>query len=87
MRKKTNPRRQPATMADVQRAKDTAMAEAVGYAMAIFFTVLCDKEHADVEIMRRVWDEVNDLSDSVAKGYVSVTDLKNTLKREYDIEI
>ena len=34
-----------------------------------------------------VWDEVNDLSDSIARGYVSVSDLRDVLKREYDIEI
>lgn len=85
--KKVNPRRKPATQADVERAKTDAQAEAINIAMAIFFTVLCDKEHADKEIMRRVWDEVNDLSDSISKGYVSVSDLRDVLKREYDIEI
>lgn len=85
--KKVNPRRKPATQADVERAKTDAQAEAINIAMAIFFTVLCDKEHADKEIMRRVWDEVNDLSDSISKGYVNVSDLRDVLKREYDIEI
>lgn len=85
--KKVNPRRKPATQADVERAKTEAQAEAINISMAIFFTVLCDKEHADKEIMRRVWDEVNDLSDSIARGYVSVSDLRDVLKREYDIEI
>jgi hypothetical protein len=87
MGKRINPRRRPATQADVERAKTDAQAEAINIAMAIFFTVLCDKEHADKDIMRRVWDEVNDLSDSISKGYVSVADLRDVLKREYDIEI
>ena len=85
--KKINPRRRPATEADVERAKKAAFTEAVNYAMAIFFTVLCDKEHADREIMQRVWSEVNDLSDSVIKGYVSVSDLRRTLNEEYNILI
>lgn len=87
MKGKVNPRRRPATGADVERAKKAAFTEAVDYAMAIFFTVLCDKEQADKEIMQRVWGEVNDLADSVAKGYVSVADLRRTLNDEYDILI
>lgn len=87
MKKKVNPRRRPATEADVERAKKDALEEAVVYVMAIFFTVLCDKEQADKEIMQRVWNEVNELSDSVTKGYVSISDLRRTLNEEYDIVI
>lgn len=83
--KKVNPKRRPATMADVEKAKREATNFGIDTAMAIMFTVLCDKEHADAEIMKRVWGEVNDLSDSIAKGYVNVSDLKDTLKREYGI--
>ena len=53
--------------------------------MVIFFTVLLDKEHADIEILNRVWNEVNSLSDSVKQKYVSLSDLKSVLKDEYDI--
>lgn len=40
MSRKINPRRRPATMADVQRAKDTATADACRVTLAIFFTAL-----------------------------------------------
>jgi len=83
--KKVNPRRRPATEADVKRAKQSAQEKAVNIAWAIFFTVLRDKENADAEILRRVWDEVNDLSDSVSQGYVSVSDLMRTLAEEAGI--
>jgi hypothetical protein len=83
--RKVNPRKRPATQVDVERAKREAQDEAVRYAFAIFFTVLWDKELADMEAMQRVWSEVNDLSDSVASGYVSVSDLLNTLKEEYGV--
>lgn len=85
--KKTNPRRRPVNAADIERAKTEATNFGITSAMAIFFTVLCDKEEADVEVMRRIWGEVKDLSDSVTKGYVTISDLKHTLKKEYDIEI
>lgn len=84
--KRTNPRRLPATQADVDRAKDAGMKEATGYAMAIMLTVLVDKFDG-ADYIADVWREVNDLSDSVVKGYVTVADLRNTLKREYEIEI
>lgn len=83
--KKVNPRRRPATAADVKRAKDEAIKEAVVYAWAIVFTVLLDKENATPEILQRVWNEVNYLSDSVSDGRVSVPDLINVLRKEYGV--
>ena len=38
MTRKTNPRRRPATMADVERAKQEAQAEAISYAMRRYCT-------------------------------------------------
>lgn len=87
IKKKINPRRRPATQADVERARDSAVKEAVKCSMAIFFTVLLDKEGADVDILKRVWREVNDLSESVKEGYVSLDDLRRVLKDEYDVEL
>ena len=49
MPKRINPRRIPATQADVQRAKDTATADACRVTLAIFFTALLDKEGMDAE--------------------------------------
>ena len=82
---KQNPRNRPVNMADLERVKKKAFQEATDYAMAIFLTVLLDKEGADKEIIQRVWGEVNELCDSIIKGYVSVADLRQTLKDEYDI--
>lgn len=86
-RKKVNPRRRPATQADVERARDKAVEKAVHLCMTVFFTVLLDKEQADKEILHRVWDEVNDLSDSINQGYVTEADLNRVLREEYDIYI
>jgi len=86
-KKKVNPRRRPATQADVDRARDEAVKETVRFCMVIFFTVLLDKEQADKEILNRVWNEVNSLSDSVNQKYVSLADLKTVLVEEYDIHL
>ena len=87
MKRKVNPRRRPATEADVRKAKDAAVSVAIDAAWAIFFTVLRDKEGMENNQLRRIWDCVNDLSDSIARGYVSVKDLMTTLKEEAGLAI
>ena len=81
MKKKVNPRRRPATQADCQRAKQKGQEEAVKLAWSILFTVLRDKEGYDLEGLQRVWKEVDDLSDSIAKGYCTVRGLRDCLKQ------
>nr|DAG71819.1 MAG TPA: hypothetical protein [Caudoviricetes sp.] len=87
MPKRINPRRRPATQADVQRAKDTATADACRVTLAIFFTALLDKEGMDAEQLQRIWREVEALSESVRDGYVSAPDLIRVLREEYEINI
>ena len=84
---KVNPRRRPATMADVNRAVEQATNDALTASAAIFLTVLCDKESADAEIIQRVWQEMQELSQSIIDGYVSVSDLRDTLRKEYNINV
>jgi hypothetical protein len=53
---------------------------------AVFFTALRDKEGYGYTRLRRVWDEVNYISDSIDKGYVKLDDLVNELA-EYGITL
>lgn len=84
-KKKVNPNRRPATAADVEKAKRQAQSFAIDTAWAIFFTAMRDKEGWGVKRLRRLWDEVNELADSISKGYVSVEDLKKALEEEAGI--
>lgn len=84
---KVNPRKKPATAADVERARKQAQHEACKLAWTILFTVLADKEGYTVEQMQKVWREVDDLSDSIVKGYVNVSDLRTVLRDEYGINL
>ena len=86
-KKKVNPYRIPVTMADLEKAKKQAAEDALHAAYAIFFTVMWDKEGLEMDGMQRIWDEVNELSKSITEGYVSVSDLKHTLKTEYGIQL
>lgn len=85
--KRVNPRKRPASQADVKRAKKEAQDKAVELAWSIFFTVLCDKEGYELEDLQRIWGEVNDLSDSIAKGYCTVRDLRSILREEMGVDI
>lgn len=87
MPKKVNPRRRPATMADVERAKDEATASVCRVTLAIFFTALLDKEGMDAAQLQRIWREVEALSGSVRDGYVFAPDLIRVLREEYGIDI
>lgn len=87
MSKKTNPRKIPATQADVKRAKEQGYAEGVEAALAMMLYAIADKEHFPKWQIQRIGKEVNDVSDSVIKGYVTIPDILHMLKEEYDIEV
>lgn len=86
-KKRVNPHRRPASVATVRKIAEETKGTAVSLAIALFLTVLCDKFGYDADSLKAVWDAVNDLSDSVVKGYVNVQDLKQVLREEYGIEI
>lgn len=86
-KKTTNPRRLPISQADLKKAKGIAMTQAIQSAYAITFTVLRDKHDWDVEQLKVIWQEINELSDSLAKGYVKIKDLLWTLNEEAGIRI
>lgn len=86
-KKKPNPKNIPVTKADLERAKKQATHEAAEFAWAIIFTVLSDKEGMEYDDLRRIWSEVNDLSESIENGYATIPDLKNVLKLEVGAEL
>ena len=81
-KKKTNHGHKPASFLDICAAKKQAQEKAIELTWSIFFTVLCDKEGYEIEDLQRVWKECEDLSDSIAKGYCTVKDLRQILKEE-----
>ena len=84
--KKVNPKRRPATWADVERARKEATDEAVQLAMCIVLTVLVDKFNGR-DYIQDIWKAVNKLSEEIVEGRVNMTDLKHVLLTEYDVEI
>lgn len=84
---KVNPRRIPATMADVEKAREAGMAEGVSGAIVVFFTVLLDKYGATAENLQELWKHINNLSESIENGYVNLYDLQKVLAEEYEITV
>lgn len=87
MKSKINPRKIPATQSDVDKAFQKGINEGVKHSIAIFLTVLLDKFDATQDDLKQVWKHIINLSDSVEKGYVKVSDLEKVLNEEYEIEI
>lgn len=86
-KKKVNPRRRPATEADVKRAKASASDEAVKLAIAIFLTVLCDDFNFDKDQLQLAWERMDKLSESIKEHRVSAWDLVEVLREEYGIDL
>lgn len=83
---KINPRKRPASQADVNRAWEQGVNDGVTNATVIILSVLVDKFNGGDHI-RDVWREVQKLSEEVGERRVSVTDLRRTLLEEYEIEV
>ena len=60
-------------------------AEMRSLASSMFFTVMRDKEGDGPVRLKRIWNEVEELSDSINQGYVKVLDLVRTLEEEAGI--
>ena len=84
--KKTNPRRRPATGADVARSFNEGVVAGVSNACAIILTVLLDKFDFGEQIPE-VWNEINKLSEEVKERRVSLADLRTVLREDYGIEV
>lgn len=80
--KRKSPNSIPATKADVAKAKKEASSEAVARAWTLMFYVLYDKEGYEQADLQRVWNEIQDVCDSINRKYITLTDLQHTLRVE-----
>ena len=84
--KKINPRKRPATEADVIRARNEGISYGVEKAMAIMLTVLLDKYNA-ADYIVQVWQDICKYCVEIDEGRVSVPDLERVLREEYEVYI
>ena len=85
--KKTNPRRQPATMADINRAKTTATIDAMRRMLYLMLYILIDKHQAPREDIMQLAEEFNYYADSVKNRYITWKDIEHVVKEEYEVRI
>ena len=85
-RKKVNPKKIPRTQFDCDRAFDNGVIVGVRNASAIFMTVLVDKFNG-ADWVQDVWKEITKLSEEVLEGRVSVSDLRDVLRKEYGVDV
>lgn len=83
---RVNPRRRPATWADVEKARNEGRIEGYEYCITNILWVLKDKHDAPPEDIAQLNREMDYQMDSIIKGYVSYADIKRHLKSEYDYE-
>ena len=86
-KKKLNPRKRPATEADIRRASDKASDKAVKITLAIFLTVLCDDFSFTKDQIQFAWQRLEKLSDAISEHRINVYDLIKVLSDEYEIDL
>ena len=87
MAQKVNPRRKPATQADVERAAKEGRDLGLEFALNLVLFVLKDKHDAPDDDILQLRDEFMYEIDSVANGYLTYTDIVRTLKGDYDLAV
>ncbi len=85
MSKKKNPKRLPVSKFDLEKAKKEAMDEATEYALTIVFTAMWDYCGMSAEKIQEFYRLVENVSDSLARGYATMAELKYTLRTEAGI--
>ena len=84
---KVNPRKKPATQADVDRARFEGRVQGSELMLTCIIWLLCDKHDAPKEELLQFSDEIRYLLESIAEGRVGFPLIRKTLKEEYDWEV
>lgn len=70
----------------IRDAKEKATEQAVSLALVLMFSVLLDKYNAE-EYIEDIWKDWNKLAEEVKEGRVNLSDLRDVLRKEYQIGI
>lgn len=82
MNKRINPRKQPRTQTDVDKAYIQGMKDGE----VIFLSTLLDKYSFDIDVTQ-VWKDYQKLCIEIAEGRVRIKDLLDALKDEMGIDL
>ena len=84
---KVNPKKIPRTQADVDRARQEGMDFGMEFCLNLVLYVLKDKHDAPTEDIMQLRDEFMYVIDSVARKYLSYSDIVKALKSDYDLTV
>lgn len=70
----------------IKQAKKDATNQAVSLALVLMFTVLLDKYGAN-DYIQDIYKDFNKLAEEVLEGRVKLHELRNVLRKEYEIQI
>ena len=85
--KKVNPRRQPTTQVDVERARVEGRIQGAKLMLTCIIWLLCDKHDAPADDVRQLSKEIQFLIENISARNVSFPLVQKTLKQEYDWEV
>ena len=85
--KKVNPRKRPATGADVEKAKKDATNEAIKRVLYLVLYILIEKHDAPYDDIQQLAQEINYYADSITNGYVSWKDIERVVVDEYKVSL
>lgn len=85
--KKVNPRKRPATGADVEKAKKYATNEAIKRILYLVLYILIEKHDAPYDDIQQLAQEINYYADSITNGYVSWKDIERVVVDEYKVSL
>lgn len=72
---------------DIKKMKRDASDKALKYGLVLFLTVMRDKEGYGIKRLKRIYENMQELADSINKGYVNLFELEKTLQEEANINI
>lgn len=85
MSNKTNPKNIPRTQADVDKAFDKGIFLGLKEAEILLIWSLVEKHEHEVDIVQ-VWNDILKVENEMAEGRLNLSDIRNTLKKEYGIQ-
>lgn len=82
---KVNPRRRPASRAEVEKARKNAVSFGIDATAAVVLLVLHEEFGFGATRLHRCWAKVEDLCMDVSRGTVKVNEIMDVLRDEYKI--
>lgn len=86
-KKKTNPNKQLVTRAELNKAVKEERNKVFLYWMALSLFSLHNKKGFGAKRLNDFWTDVNELSEMVSEGYLTLDDILDTIYKESKIQI